>query len=236
MKTSFSLKESLKPLKEIKKDSFFRLMQYDELDGTNDKVVNDFINSSKKKLKQIRIVLDDSVIKVREEKILYCKGAIEQVEYIPRSLSFRRKLFSAMDDIYDDIYPSYTGTGEMLLELSFSDFILLELEEEKIIIKEESFWVCEGDIAVEYEEDDDEISLKGSGVVVLELPVSEREVIRCGFNKDSLRLFNDDIILRRGRLEKRIDKNSMSFVGSGEVWLAPTRLIYDRMKIGENME
>lgn len=229
MKTSFSLKDSLKTLKEVKKDSFFRLMQYEELDGTEDEEVNYAIGSIKKKLKQIRIMLNDSVIKIKEEKILYCKGDIDEVEYIPRNIAFGKRLFSSVEDIYDDIYPSYIGTGEMILELSFSDFAFIEIEEENIIIKEESFWACEGEIAIEYEEND-EISLNGSGIIVLELPVSEREVIRCGFNKDSLRVFNDDVILRKGTLDKIVGKKSTSFIGSGEVWLVPTRAVYDKIK------
>lgn len=228
MRTSFSLKDKLKPIKELRRDSIFRLMQYEELLGTTDKEVNDAIVSIKTKLKQIRIALKDSVIKVREENILYCKGDIEDVEYIPKKISFGKQLFSEFDD-FDDIYPSYTGTGEIILSLSFSDFIFIELEDEAIIVKEESFWVCDGEIYVDYE-GEDELLLKGSGVIILEIPVSEAEVMRCAINNDSLKVFGDDVILRRGSIEKRELRKYTLFEGSGEVWLTPTKRVYENIK------
>ncbi|MGL5576027.1 MAG: hypothetical protein ACRDCW_10850 [Sarcina sp.] len=228
MKTSFSLKDKLKVVKELKKDSFFRLMQYEELDGTSIKEVNQTVTSIKRKLKQVRVVLNDSVVKVKEEKLLYSKGDIEEIEYepIPR---FGRRLFKEINDEYDDIYPSYTGTGEIILTLSFSDFIFIDLEDEEITIKEEYFWVCEGEIAVDYGEDD-EIILNGSGVVVMELPVSEEEVMRCALNKDVLQSYDDEAILQRGKIDKRENKKGIAYVGSGEVWLAPTKRIYDDIR------
>ena len=235
MKTSFSLKDKLKSIKELRRDSIFRLMQYEELEGTSDKEVNDTIKSINTKLKQIRIVLNDSVIKVREENILYCKGDIEEVEYIPRGSSFGKKLFSDYDD-YDDIYPSYTGSGEMILSLSFSDFIFIELENEEIIIKEDSFWVCGGEVFVDYD-GEDELLLRGSGVVVIEIPVSEMEVMRCGLNDDILKVFDDDVILRRGSIKKRELRKYIAYEGSGEVWLVPTKKIYEDIKNSiENIE
>ncbi|MGL4452921.1 MAG: hypothetical protein ACRCTZ_17290 [Sarcina sp.] len=228
MKTSFSLKDKLKVVKELKKDSFFRLMQYEELDGTSSKEVNQTVTSIKRKLKQVRVVLTDSVVKVKEEKLLYSKGDIEEIEYEPIS-RFGRRLFKEINDDYDDIYPSYTGTGEIILTLSFSDFIFIDLEDEEIIIKEEYFWVCEGEIAVDYGEDD-EIILNGSGIVVMELPVSEEEVIRCALNKDVLQSYDDEAILQRGNLDKRENKKGVAYVGSGEVWFVPTKRIYDDIR------
>ena len=235
MKTSFSLKDKLKSVKELRRDSIFRLMQYEQLEGTSEKEVNDTIKGINTKLKQIRIILNDSVIKVREENILYCKGDIDDVEYIPRRSSFSKKLFSDYDE-YDDIYPSYTGTGEMILSLSFSDFIFIELEDEEIIIKEDSFWVCDGEIFVDFD-GEDELLLRGSGVVIVEIPVSEMEVMRCGLNDDILKVFDDDVILRRGNIDKRDRRKYTAYEGSGEVWLVPTKRIYENIKDSiENIE
>ena len=228
MKTSFSLKDKLKSIKELRRDSIFRLMQYEELAGTSDSEVNNTIKAINTKLKQIRVILNDGVVKVREESILYCKGDIEDVEYVPRGLSFGKKIFSDFDE-FDDIYPSYTGSGEMILSLSFSDFIFIELEDEEIIIKEESFWVCDGEIFVDYD-GEDELLLRGSGVVIIEIPVSEAEVMRCGINNDVLKVFDDDVILRRGNINKRKLRKYIMYEGSGEVWLVPTKRIYDDIR------
>lgn len=226
MKTSFSLKDKLKVIKELRKDSFFKLMQYEDLEGTDNKKVNQAIKSMKKKLKQIRVILDDSVVKVKEEKLLYTKGDIEEIECEP--IYFEGRLFSDINDNYDDIYPSYTGKGEIILNLSFSDFVFIELEDENIIIKEEYFWICEGEIAVDYV-DDDELLLTGSGIVVMELPVSENEIIRFDLNKDMFQSYDDEAILQRGNIDKRENKKGTVYIGDGEVWLAPTKRLYNDM-------
>ncbi|MGL5820269.1 MAG: hypothetical protein ACRCYE_01385 [Sarcina sp.] len=225
MKTSFSLKDKLKILREIKRESFFRLMAYDELDGIDDRTVNDTIVSIKNKLKQIRIALMDSVVKVKADKLLYIKGNIDEIN----DDDLGSILFSSINECEEDIYPSYTGTGEIVMDLSFSDFIFIELEDEEIVIKEESFWACDGDVGVYYE-GEDELLLNGSGIVVLELPVSEREVVRCGINNDKLNIFSDDVILIRGDIRKKNNRRFKSYIGSGEIWLAPTRKVYNKIK------
>ena len=225
MKTSFSFENKLKVIKELKKDSFFRLMQYEYLDGTDNKKINQAIGSIKKKLKQIRIILEDSVVKIKEEKILYYKGDIEEIE-CELIDEVKGKFFREINDDYGDIYPSYTGRGEIILSLSFSDFIFIELEDERITIKEEYFWSCESEIAVEYV-DDDELLLKGSGIVVMELPVSKSEMMRCVLNDDILQSYDDEAILQRGNIDKRENKKGTVYIGTGEIWLAPTRRIYN---------
>ncbi|MGL4741459.1 MAG: hypothetical protein ACRC41_11750 [Sarcina sp.] len=231
MKTSFSLKDKLKVLRELKRESFFRLMAYDELDGIDDRKVNDTIVSIKNKLKQVRIILMDSVVKVKADKLLYIKGNIDEIN---DDDSFRPMIFSNIDECEEDIYPSYTGNGEIVMDLSFNDFIFIELEDEEIVIKEDSFWACDGDVGVYYE-GEDELLLNGSGIVIIELPVSEREVVRCGINNDKLNIFSDDVILIRGNIRKRNSRRFKSYIGSGEIWLAPTRKVYDKIKYIQEM-
>ena len=224
MKTSFSFEDKLKVIKELKKDSFFRLMQYEDLDGTDNKKINQAVESIKKKLKQIRIILEDSVVKVKEEKILYYKGDIEEIE-CELIDDIKGKLFREINDDYDDIYPSYTGRGELILSLSFSDFIFIELEDEKITIKEEYFWSCESEIAVDYV-DDDELLLRGSGILVMELPVSETEIMRYTLNNDVFQSYDDEAILQRGDIDKKENRKGTAYTGNGEIWFAPTKRVY----------
>lgn len=233
MITSLNLKERCKSLKEIESDSIFRLAYYEDLNGTDDEAVNIAIKNIKSKLKQITINLDESTVKVRDEKIFCYKGNIKQVEE-STSQTFAQQIFSIVDNQEcEDIYPAYSGTGEIMMELSFSDFAFIELEDDEIVIKEDSFWICEGDIDIDYE-GDDELLLVGTGVVVMELPVSEKEIFRCRLNKDTFTIFNQDVIFKRGRLEKEKNRSSISYSGIGELWVAATKNIYEDIKQNKN--
>lgn len=218
---------------EIESDSIFKIAYYEDLNGTDNEEVNSTIKNMKTKLKQITIALDDSTVKVRDEKIFCYKGNINQKEE-SISQSFAQQIFSIVDnEECDDIYPAYTGTGEIMMELSFSDFALIELEDDEIIIKEDNFWICDGDITIDYE-GEDELLLAGTGIVVMELPVSEKEIFRCRLNKDTFTIFDQDVIFRRGRLNKEKNRNSISYTGIGELWIAPTKNIYENIKQNKN--
>ena len=86
--------------------------------------------------------------------------------------------------------------------------------------------------------------LKGSGIVVLELPVPESEIFRCKLNNDVLKVDGDFVVLRTGNIEFSVQKSSsvigsMSngegflnvYSGTGEVWILPTKTTYEDLEI-----
>ena len=82
-------------------------------------------------------------------------------------------------------------------------------------------------------------SIKGSGIVVLELPVPESEIFKCKLFNDTLKVDGNFVVLRTSNVKFTVEKSS-SIMGSvtngegllnvysgvGEVWLLPTQNIY----------
>lgn len=210
MKTSLSPRKELNTLLEVQSDSFFKILSYENL-GEN------------KKLKQLKINLEDSMIKIREDKLFYLKGQINKYE-IYKETSFAKKIFSLAEDEEEEesIYPIYSGSGEIMLDTSLKDFVIIGLEDDEIIIKEDSFWVCESEVSIDYE-GDDELLLCGNGIVVIEVPVSEKEILRQRLNKNTIKVFKNDVIFRRGNFREVNHKDYKVYEGTGEIWLTPTR-------------
>ena len=86
--------------------------------------------------------------------------------------------------------------------------------------------------------------LSGSGIVALEIPVPESEIFKCVLINDTLKVDGNFAILRTGNIEFSVEKSSKSIVGSltsgegfvnvyrgsGEVWLIPTKNIYNKLR------
>ena len=101
------------------------------------------------------------------------------------------------------------------------------------------FYACDEEINI-ISINDKEIKLNGSGVIVLKLPASEKEIIRCKLFNDKLTVNEDLVILKNNSInisyekyENEIDDNIVEYIntvyyGIGELWLLPTRSIYDK--------
>ena len=86
--------------------------------------------------------------------------------------------------------------------------------------------------------------LSGSGVVVLEIPVPETEIIKVKLINDTLKVDGNFAILRSGNLEFTVEKSAKTLIGTGtsgegflstfrgtgEVWLLPTLIAYEELK------
>ena len=118
---------------------------------------------------------------------------------------------------------------------------MIELVDEEIIISDSMFYACDEEIEIKSIKDNEkEIKLKGNGVVVLKLPVSEKEIIRCKLFNDRLTVNEDLVILKSSSINVGFEKYSnvvddnveqyinTFYYGIGEVWLLPTRSIYDK--------
>ena len=82
--------------------------------------------------------------------------------------------------------------------------------------------------------------------MVLEIPVPEEEVFKCKINNDVLKVDGNFAILRTGDIDFTVEKSSKSLVstatggegflnvfwGTGEVWLIPTKSVYEKLEQG----
>ena len=82
--------------------------------------------------------------------------------------------------------------------------------------------------------------------MVLQVPVPANEIIRYQLNNEKIMVDGSLSLLRKGNIEYKVEKSNKSlfgsmiggenvllqtFTGTGEVWLAPTKPFYDRLRV-----
>ena len=259
MRSSLRFTNKLNMISQMENDSLFQILEYDNLNGAHNVETAlglNIMRESGVKLKQIRIVLDDSSVKIEPGALSYMKGDISIKNKVGGVLGLGKKLISSKLTNEKTFKPTYTGSGDIFLEPSFSNFALLELEDDEIIVDSGLFYACESGIEVDAAIQDNVSSallgneglfqtrIKGEGIVALKVPVPETEIFKCVLVDDVLKIDGNFAILRTGNIEFSVEKSSRSIIGSnlngeglvnvyrgtGEVWLVPTKKIYDELE------
>lgn len=258
MRTSLNIENNMTIIAEMKNDSIFQVLEYDNLEGSKNINVAIQLNQIRDagiRLKQGRILLRDSSIRVQAGALSFMKGDINIKNKTGGVLTLGKKIFSSKATGESISKPLYHGTGEIFLEPTFGHFALIFLEDEEIIIDDKMFYACDEEIevathviknpsvAILGDEELFSTKLKGSGIVLLEIPVPETEIFRCKIYKDTLKVDGNFAILRSGNIEVTVEKSTKTIAGTimsgegllnvykgiGEVWLIPTKSIYDKL-------
>ncbi len=259
MRTSLEFENKMTMISQMTNDSRFQILEYDELKGASDIDTAfdlDIVNRSGIRLRQVRIMLNESSVKIEAGALSYMKGDIEITNKTDGVIGLSKKFISSKLTGEEMFKPTYTGTGEIFLEPSFKHYALIELENDHIIVDDGIFLACEESVDISPtiqktissmifgNEGVFQTRIQGDGIVVLELPVPENEIFRCKLNEDTLKIDGSFAILRSGDIEFSVEKSATSFVGSatskegllnvyrgtGEVWLVPTKVVYDKLK------
>lgn len=264
MRSSLRFTNKLNMLSEMEGESKFQILEYENLDGATDAETAfglNVIRQSGIKLKQIRIILEDSEVKLEPNSLSYMKGNIEVKNKTGGLIGFGKKIISSKLTGETAFKPTYSGSGEIFLEPSFGHFALIELEDDEIIVSDNMFYACEDGIDVNAAMQKNisstflgneglyQTRIEGSGIVALKVPVPESEIFKCILINDTLKVDGNFAILRTGNIEFSVEKSSKSIVGTmvsgeglvnvyrgtGEVWLTPTKNVYKDLKIGRSI-
>lgn len=260
MRSSLKFTNKLNMLSEMECESKFQILEYENLDGASDVQTAlglNIIKQSGIKLKQVRIMLDDSAVKLEPGALSYMKGNIQIKSKSGGLLGFGKKIISSKLTGENTFKPIYSGTGEIFLEPSFGHFALIELEDDEIIVSDNMFYACEEGIEVDAAMQKNisstflgneglyQTRIEGNGIVALRVPVPESEIFKCILINDTLKVDGNFAILRTGNIEFSVEKSSKSIVGTvisgegmvnvykgtGEVWLVPTKSIYRDLQV-----
>ncbi|BCZ44154.1 transcriptional regulator [Clostridium gelidum] len=260
MRSSLKFTNKLNMLSEMECESKFQILEYENLDGATDVETAfglNIIRQSGIKLKQIRIMLEDSSVKLEPGSLSYMKGNIEVKNKSGGLIGFGKKIISSKLTGETAFKPTYSGTGEIFLEPSFGHFALIELEDDEIIVSDNMFYACEEDIDVNAAMQKNisstflgneglyQTRIEGNGIVALKVPVPESEIFKCILINDTLKVDGNFAILRTGNIEFSVEKSSKSIIGTaingeglvnvyrgtGEVWLIPTKNVYKELKM-----
>lgn len=199
---------------------------------------------TKDNIKRGKIILNNSEIAIETKYLSYIKGDVKVINSKEQT-----KLNGIKDIVFNNrkLLSKHNktilqGSGEVYLEETDEVLILIELIDEEIIIWDDIFYSCEGEIQIEeftekvfiFNEDEyDEklmLSLKGEGLVLLKLPIkNEGFLIKTKILKDTLFANNNYVILRNNNIkyniEKFIDSEINVYKGTGELWHIPYKKI-----------
>lgn len=259
MRTNLNIVNSLNLVSEMRNESNFQILEFDELRGATD-VDTAFdlnvLNRGGVRLKQIRIMLEESSVTIESGYLSYMKGDIDVKNKTGGVLGLGKKFLTSKLTGEEMFKPRYEGTGEIYLEPTFNHYALIELEDDIIVVDDRLFVACEEGVEVKAtsqktissalfgNEGFFQTKLTGEGIAVLQIPVPEEEIFKCRINNDTLKVDGSFAILRTGDIEFTVEKSASTIIGSatsgegmlnvyrgtGEVWLIPTKSVYDKMK------
>lgn len=261
MKTNISFQNNLKKISEIQGDKVgFEILEYPELKGGSNvesSVMLSFMKDAHVRLRQAKITLNGGGAKLEAGALSFLKGNIEMDNNMGGLLGLGKKLISSKVTGETAFKPRYKGTGEIFLEPSFGHYALIALENEEIVVDDGLFYACEDSVEVGVyaqknlsstfmgNEGFFQVKISGRGIVLLEIPVPEDEIIKYNLNNDTLKVDGNFALLRSKGIEFTVEKSSKSllssatsgegllnvFRGTGEVWIAPTKHVYNRLNL-----
>ena len=246
MKTTITSKSKAKVIFQSIGDSLFQVLQYNNIAGYPSykrfKQVKD-IYANNDSLRQIKVILKNSTIKIQNEILSYMKGDIEIKDKKIKSSSITRRLLGVGEKSGKI---SLSGTGEVYFKPSFKYFSLIELNDEEIVVNEDIFYICEDSIKINIEDGENlldkdklQIKLRGSGIVILLMQVPEDEIVRCKLFNDKLIVDGEFAVLRSGSIDVSVESININhsdiseteylyvYEGIGEVWILPTLSCYE---------
>ncbi len=258
MKTNVTMNNTLNKLSEFTGTSTFQVLEYDDLRGGKDvnaAFMLSYMRDANIKLRQIRIVLSGGGVYTESGALSFMRGPIEVSTNTGGIMKFSKKFVSSKIAGEPVIKPHFKGTGEILLEPSFGHYAMVELEDEEIIIDDSLFFAAEDTIdigvtsmktissALFGTEGFFQTRLRGKGIVVLEIPVPETEIFKYTLVNDVLKLDGNFSVLRTEGIKFTVEKTTKTLIGSGftgegllqvfrgtgEVWLMPTKVVYEDM-------
>jgi uncharacterized protein (AIM24 family) len=234
----------------------FRVLQQKELKGSSDVRSAEqlfFLQSAGMRMKMVQVSLNKGRIRNEPGALYFMRGTLEMKSSTGGGLmrGMSRKLLSGESLFVNEIH----GSGEVFLEPTFGHFLLVEIDNDEVIVDKSMFYAGSGslDISAAAQRNVSSAALggeglfqtriRGSGVAFLFSPVPQSELQVIELNNETLQVDGTFALLRTGDITFSVEKSSKSwlatsvsgvgllqtFRGTGQVWLAPTQGVYDRL-------
>lgn len=250
---------NVKVLDSIEKGGFkVEILEYNHLKGSKDAALAEdlfYIRNAGMSLKIIKVTLEDSGLITESGALYFHKGHIECMSGIGGVGGLAKKLIKSKLTNESTFKPLYKGTGEIFLEPSFSHYVLMNLENESIVVDKGIFYCCEEGMEIGVASQKNlssgflggegwfQTQISGTGTVVLEIPIPMEEVLKYKLNNERIQVDGNFALLRSGSVAFSVQRSSKQLIGSmtsgegllqtfegtGQVWLAPTQPVYNRL-------
>jgi uncharacterized protein (AIM24 family) len=237
----------------------FEVVQYRALQGSDDLVVAEkifLVNQANIHAKMIRVTLNKHELLIEPGALYFMKGHLQLESTVQGGIAqgLMRKFMSGESLFQSKI----KGTGEVYLEPTFGHYLLFNIEDDALIFDKGVFCCASAGISVSAKMQQNissslfggeglfQTQVKGTGIVVLNSPVPESELIVYELAAgEKLSVDGNFAFVRTAGVSFQAEKSGKSlfqsvtsgeallqtFTGPGIVWLAPTQGIYDKIKV-----
>ncbi len=237
----------------------FEVVQYRALQGSDDLVVAEkifLVNQANIHAKMIRVTLSKHELLIEPGALYFMKGHLQLESTVQGGIAqgLMRKFMSGESLFQSKI----KGTGEVYLEPTFGHYLLFNIEDDALIFDKGVFCCASAGISVSAKMQQNissslfggeglfQTQVKGTGIVVLNSPVPESELIVYELAAgEKLSVDGNFAFVRTAGVSFQAEKSGKSlfqsvtsgeallqtFTGPGIVWLAPTQGIYDKIKV-----
>lgn len=237
----------------------FEVVQYRSLQGSDDLVVAEkifLVNQANVHAKMIRVTLSKHELLIEPGALYFMKGHLQLESSVQGGIAqgLMRKFMSGESLFQSKI----KGTGEVYLEPTFGHYLLFNIEDDALIFDKGVFCCASAGISVSAKMQQNissslfggeglfQTQVKGTGIVVLNSPVPESELIVYELAAgEKLSVDGNFAFVRTAGVSFQAEKSGKSlfqsvtsgeallqtFTGPGIVWLAPTQGIYDKIKV-----
>jgi uncharacterized protein (AIM24 family) len=171
-------------------------------------------------VRMVKATLHNETIQSEAGALSYMRGDISMESRGPGAGGF----FKAMAAGESIFRPTYSGTGEVYLEPSFTNFHVFDLQGKEWILERGAYWASDQNVDVDVHRDTAMTSLlSGQGLVNFQTKVHGRGqvVVIAQGDVHELRLINDKLVVdgtfvvaRTGNLTYKIERASKSLFGS----------------------
>ena len=242
-------------------DTKIEVLQFNELKGSSDVRTAEklfYANQAGLKMKMIRITIKESRVRTEPGSLYYMNGELVMKASSGGGLikGLKRKMLSGETFFVNEIH----GSGSIYLEPTFGHFILYKVEEgiDGIIVDKGMFYAGTSglDITAKMQSRLSAVVLgkeglfqtyiKGKGIAVLYSPVPFEEIQKFNLSGEKLYVDGNFALLRSNDVKFKVEKSSKSWVatsvsgegllstfeGKGDVWIAPTEGIYEKLAVG----
>ncbi|MCQ1534597.1 AIM24 family protein [Methanosarcina sp. KYL-1] len=248
--------DNINVLECIEKDGIkIEILEYKSLRGLRDVCFAEnlyYLEKAGMSLKQVKVTLRNSSITTERGALYFHKGRITAECETGSVSGLAKKLIKNKLTNESAFTPTYSGTGEVFLEPSFSHFILLDLDNDAIIVDKGMFYCCESGVNVEVAVQKNlssglfggegwfQTKISGTGLCVLAIPVPPAEVLKYELNNERMQVDGNFVFLRSASVNFTVERSAknlvgnltsgegalQTFEGTGIVWMAPTQFVY----------
>jgi uncharacterized protein (AIM24 family) len=209
-------------------------------------------------LKQLRIRLNNDAVRTEPGALQFLKGNIQMESSTGMGegvKGFMKGAIAAARTGETIFKPLYRGTGEIYLEPTFAHYWLMQLNNQTFYADQGLFCCCEDSVKVKAHKVESfsarvaggegryQTQVSGSGIVVFRIPVPQSEILAVNLENETLQVDGSFALLRSDGVHFSVEKASSSFMGAvasgegllqtfrgtGQVWIAPTQPLYDRL-------